>query len=177
MSGDPVEQKVAAALEALGIEGHELMACDPELADTALFCARYGVALEDSANAILVASKKPAGQLALCVALATTRLDVNRAVRKAMGVKRLSFASAELTREVTGMLIGGVTPFGLPAGLPILVDARVMARARVVVGGGGRSTKLQLPPSELLKIPDLRVVEDLARPIPAPQPAGEASDG
>ena len=100
-----MEQKVAAALEALGIEGHEVLECDPELADTALFCARYGVSLEDSANAILVASKKPAGQLALCMVLATTRLDVNRAVRKAMGVKRLSFASAEQTREVTGMLI------------------------------------------------------------------------
>ena len=172
MSGDPVEQKVAAALEALGIEGHEVLECDPELADTALFCARYGVSLEDSANAILVASKKPAGQLALCMVLATTRLDVNRAVRKAMGVKRLSFASAELTREVTGMLIGGVTPFGLPADLPILVDARVMTRERVVVGGGSRSTKLLLSPAELLKIPGLRVIEDLAKPM-----SQEVTDG
>ena len=99
-------------LDALGAE-YQAIECDPNLADTADFCAAYGYALDESANAILIASKRPPGQFALCLALATTRLDVNRAVRDVMGVKKLSFATPEQTIDATGMMIGGVTPFGV----------------------------------------------------------------
>ncbi len=106
---------------------YEVMDCDPTLADTAEFCDAYGVDPADSANAILVASKRPAGVVAACIVLATHRLDVNHAVRDALDVKKLSFAPGELTEEVTGMELGGVTPFGLPASMRVLVDADVMA--------------------------------------------------
>lgn len=96
--------------------------------------------------------------------LATTRLDVNHRVRELMGQSRLSFASPEDTMRATGMLVGGVTPFGLPEGLPVYVDAAVLTRPSVVVGGGGRSSKLRLDPRELLKAPGAEVVERLARP-------------
>ena len=107
-----IELKVLAHLDALEAD-YTVMECDPELADTAAFCEAYGVAPEDSANAILVASKRPPGQYSLSLVLATTRLDVNRRVRDLMGVKKLSFANGEVTAEITDMLIGGVTPFGL----------------------------------------------------------------
>jgi len=141
---------------------YEVMECDPAYADTAAFCDRYGIDLADSANTILIAAKRPPGKIAACVALATTRLDVNRAVRDEMAVKKLSFASPELTLEVSGMEIGGVTPFGLPADLPILVDAQVMKRESIVLGGGNRSSKLRMAPDQLLGVPSLRVVEGLA---------------
>ncbi len=141
---------------------HSVMACDPEYADTAAFCERYGIDPADSANTILIASKRPPGHVAACVALATTRLDVNRAVRDKMGVKKLSFASADLTLELSGMEIGGVTPFGLPVDMAILVDSAVMGREEIVLGGGNRTSKLRMAPSELLKIPNLEVVEGLA---------------
>ena len=115
------EARVRAALDALGAD-YEVLPCDPELADTHAFCAHYGISLEDSANAILVASKKEPRVFSVNLVLATTRLDVNHAVRRLMGVKRLSFATAEQTMEITGMMIGGVTPFGLPNDLPIYVD-------------------------------------------------------
>jgi prolyl-tRNA editing enzyme YbaK/EbsC (Cys-tRNA(Pro) deacylase) len=156
-----IERRVAETLKAAGVE-YEKITCDPELADTALFCERYGVALEDSANAILVTSKKPPPQYALCLVLATTRLDVNHAVRDLMGVKRLSFASPEETVSTTGMLVGGVTPFGVSADLPVYVDARVMTRPSIVIGGGSRSSKIRLAPSALAKLPNVRVVEGLA---------------
>ena len=156
-----IETRVREHLDALGVQ-YEALACDPELADTAKFCERYGVALEDSANAIVVVSKRPKGQHACCILLATTRLDVNRAVCAAMGVKRASFADADQTRELTGMLIGGVTPFGLAQPLPILIDAAVLQRQSVVVGGGSRSLKIRLPPDALTRLPDARVVEGLA---------------
>ncbi len=158
---DP-EALVEDALARLGVV-HEVMPCDPAAADTAVFCARYGIAPEDSANTILVASKREPRRYAACVALATTLLDVNHKVRELLGEKRLSFANAEETVALTGMLVGGVTPFGLPAGLPVFVDEAVMARPSVILGGGGRSTKLKLAPAELLRLPDARVVPGLAR--------------
>lgn len=152
---------VIADLERLGL-GYEVMDCDPALADTAEFCAAYGIALEESANAILIASKKPAGQYAVGVALATTRLDVNGVVRRKLGVRKLSFASADVTRELTGQEIGGVTIFGLPDGLPVWLDARVLERDRVVVGAGSRTAKIILDPRQLDGLDGYEFVDDLA---------------
>jgi prolyl-tRNA editing enzyme YbaK/EbsC (Cys-tRNA(Pro) deacylase) len=157
-----VETTVLAALDAAGIP-HSTMEVDPALADTADFCAHYGVAPEDSANCIVVASRDDPPHLAACVVLATQRLDVNRTVRRRLGVKKASFAPPELTREVTGMTMGGVTPFGLPDGLPLWVDPAVMARDEIVVGGGSRSLKLRVAPEALLAAGG-EVVEALARP-------------
>lgn len=158
---------VAAALERHDLP-HEIMACDPELADTEAFCAAYGIDPRDSANTILVASRKPAGVDAACVALATTRLDVNHRVRHLLEVRKLSFASAEATIDRTGMMIGGVTPFGLPDDLRILVDAAVMTRPEIVLGGGNRSTKLRVEPAVLEALPTVEVIEDLALPMESP---------
>lgn len=156
-----VEQAVLDALESLGAS-YETVRIDPDLADTAAFCERYGYALDESANAILVASRKPEGRFAVCLALATTRLDVNHAVRDLLEVRKLSFASPEVTREVTGMEIGGVTPFGLPEGLEIFVDARIPGLARCIVGGGSRSMKVLVDPEVFPRMPGVRVVEGLA---------------
>lgn len=143
---------------------YEALPCDPDLADTAAFCSHYGYDLAESANAILIASKRPPGRLALCVVLADTRLDVNRRVKDLLDVRKLSFASAEATADATGMLIGGVTPFGLPDSIPIYVDRRVMERSQVIVGGGSRSLKLRISPDVLRRIPNATVIEDLALP-------------
>jgi prolyl-tRNA editing enzyme YbaK/EbsC (Cys-tRNA(Pro) deacylase) len=149
-------------LEDLGIN-YEMMACDPELADTAQFCEAYGVPLEKSANAILVASRKPEGHNAVCVVLAHTRLDVNGTVRKRLGVRKVSFAPPDLTMELTGQEIGGVTIFGLPNGLPVWLDSRIMDCDWIIVGAGSRSAKIKFDPSQLAGIEGFEVVEDLAR--------------
>ena len=155
-------REVVDALTALGIE-HELMECDPDFADTAAFCERYGIAPEDSANTIVVVGKGDPKRYVACIVLATTRLDVNGVVRRRLDVKKASFAAAEETSELTGMLIGGVTPFGLPGDLPIWVDAAVMARPSVVVGGGSRSLKVRVAPAELARLPNAEVIEGLAQ--------------
>jgi len=147
---------------------HELFSCDPALADTAAFCAAYGFAPEDSANTIVVVGKGSPPAYAACVVLATHRLDVNRVVKGRFG-RKSSFASPEETRALTGMEIGGVTAFGLPAGLPLWVDSAVMERERIVLGGGSRSWKVIAPPSILLTLPDVEVVEGLAAAAP-PRP-------
>ncbi|HEY4333211.1 MAG TPA: YbaK/EbsC family protein [Ilumatobacteraceae bacterium] len=155
------EAEVRAAVEALGVE-YDIVACDPELADTAAFCAAYGYSLDDSANTIVVIGKSDPPRYAACVVLATTRLDVNRVVRQRFGVKKASFASAEQTREITGMMIGGVTPFALPADLPIWVDSRVVERSRLLFGGGSRSCKVVGPPQLLTTQAAVEVVDGLA---------------
>jgi prolyl-tRNA editing enzyme YbaK/EbsC (Cys-tRNA(Pro) deacylase) len=152
---------VIADLERLGLT-YEVLDCDPDLADTARFCEAYGVPLDESANAILVASKKPEGHHVVCVALAHTRLDVNGAVRRKLGVRKLSFAAADVTRELTGQEIGGVTIFGLPDGLDVWLDARVLACERIVVGAGSRSAKILLDPAQLVGVAGYEFVDDLA---------------
>ncbi|HKJ11705.1 MAG TPA: YbaK/EbsC family protein [Ornithinimicrobium sp.] len=146
---------------------HSVVPCDPELADTAAFCQAYGYAAEDSANAILVVGKSAERPMVCCVVLATTRLDVNSAVRKRLGTRRASFAGAEETIERSGgMQIGGVTPFGLPEDVPVWVDAAVMTREQVIVGGGSRDRKILCPPSSVAALPSAEVVEGLALPLP-----------
>lgn len=152
--------------QALDGRGHyELFACDPALADTAAFCAAYGFAMEDSANTIVVIGKSNPPVYAACVVLATHRLDVNRVVKQRLGTRKASFASQDETRDLTGMAIGGVTAFGLPDGLPLWVDAAVMARERIVLGGGSRSWKVIATPSILLTLPGVEVVEGLASAV------------
>jgi prolyl-tRNA editing enzyme YbaK/EbsC (Cys-tRNA(Pro) deacylase) len=159
---DPVEARVRSIVAAWAGEGASVVDCDPALADTAAFCEAYGYAPADSANAILVVGKSDPPSYAVCVVLATTRLDVNGAVRRRLGVRKASFAPADVTTAITGMAIGGVTPVGLPAGLPLWIDHRVVERERIVLGGGSRACKVVAPPAFLVSMPGADVVDDLA---------------
>jgi prolyl-tRNA editing enzyme YbaK/EbsC (Cys-tRNA(Pro) deacylase) len=158
-----LDSQVLQSLRAHSVK-YEVLACDPDLADTAAFCQHYGFELEQAANTILISSKKvePA-KYAVCVVLGTTRLDVNQKVSELLSVKRLSFADAEVTQQITGMMIGGVTVFGI-TDLPIYIDSAVMLQPLVVMGGGNRSSKLLLNSSELMKLPNAQIIQELAKP-------------
>lgn len=119
---------------------------DPDLADTANFCAAYDVAMEASANCVVVAAKRgQAVTMAACVILASTRADVNGLVRKHLDARKASFAATETAVELTGMEYGGITPIGLPADWQVLVDAAVVETPYVIVGSGRRRGKLIVP--------------------------------
>lgn len=152
---------VVAQLDSLGLT-YDIVPCDPDLADTAQFCEAYGYAPADSANAIIVVGKADPKIYAMCLVLASTRLDVNKVVRKRLGTRKASFASADETIELTAMQIGGVTPFGIATHLPLWIDDRVMERERVIIGGGTRDRKLVVPPATLVGHPQAEVVADLA---------------
>jgi prolyl-tRNA editing enzyme YbaK/EbsC (Cys-tRNA(Pro) deacylase) len=164
---DDDADRLALERSLAGLGDHELFPCDPALADTAAFCTAYGFAMEDSANTIVVVGKGDPPRYAACVVLATHRLDVNRVVRARLGSRKASFASPDETMALTGQQIGGVTAFGLPDGLPLWIDAAVMARERIVLGGGSRRWKVLAPPSILLTLPGAEVVEGLANPAAA----------
>ena len=144
--------------------GHdfEVWDCDPEMADTAKFCEHYRVPPGNSANTILVRSKTGERKYAACVLLATHRLDANHTVRKKLATRKVSFASADETREMTGMEIGGVTPLALPAELPVWIDEEVMQCQYIILGGGNRTSKIKVSPMILSRISRAEVVSGLA---------------
>ena len=147
----PPGQTVISAVKSLGM-AFELIAIDPAYADTAAFCEKYGYPLDRSANTIIVASKKEPKKFAACVVLAHTQLDVNKRVRHLLGVSKASFATAEEVQAVTGMQVGGVTPFALPTEWPLYVDERIMGLEWVILGGGGRETKIKISPEVFTKL-------------------------
>ncbi len=155
---DPVIRQ----LDELGLD-YEVVPCDPALADTAAFCEAYGYSPDDSANAIVVVGKADPPVHAICLLLASTRLDVNKVVRQRLGTRKASFATADETIALTGMQIGGVTPFGTSTALPLWVDAAVMGRERLIIGGGSRDRKLLVPPATLAGHPGVEVIDGLAR--------------
>ncbi|WP_433448987.1 YbaK/EbsC family protein [Streptomyces sp. CA-142005] len=136
---------------------------DPRWADTAVFVEHYGrELLEQSANCVVVAGKRGGETtLAACVVLSTTRLDVNGVVRRRLGARKASFASMETATGETGMEYGGITPVGLPADWPLLIDSAVVDLPYVLVGSGRRRGKLLIPGKALADLPGAEVLEGL----------------
>jgi prolyl-tRNA editing enzyme YbaK/EbsC (Cys-tRNA(Pro) deacylase) len=160
MPSTAIEQQVRHVLDGLEVP-YEVIPIDADYADTAAFCERYGFPADHSVNTIIVGSKKEPKQYCACLVLATTRLDVNHTVRKLMGVSRASFASADDTIALTGMMIGGVTVFALPPELPIYIDAPIMALDYVILGGGSRALKLKVSPEVLRRLPRVSIIPAL----------------
>jgi prolyl-tRNA editing enzyme YbaK/EbsC (Cys-tRNA(Pro) deacylase) len=147
MAADEIEQRVRRVLDGLGLP-HEMVEIDPQYADTTAFCAQYGYPKEPK-------------QYCACVVRATRRVDVNHTVRKLLGVSRLSFADPEETRALTGMMLGGVTVFALPADLPIYVDEGLMSLPWIILGGGSRSLKVKISPDVFRVLPGASVTPGL----------------
>ena len=165
---DLLAPAVAAALAAprgkLPAESVGVAEIDPELADTAAFCERYGVAPGQSANCVVVAGKRD-GQtrFAACLVLATTRADVNGVVRRQLEVRKASFAATDVAVAETGMEYGGITPIGLPPQWPVFVDVAVAGCSLVVIGSGVRRSKLALPGAVLGDLPGAVILDGLGR--------------
>jgi prolyl-tRNA editing enzyme YbaK/EbsC (Cys-tRNA(Pro) deacylase) len=137
---------------------------DAGLADTAAMTDAYEVPLEISANCVVVGGRRAGDErVAACVVLATTRADVNNAVRRSLDVRKASFLVMDDAVERTGMEYGGITPVGLPGAWQLLVDSRVAASDVVIIGSGVRRSKLVLPGAAVARLPRAVVVEGLGR--------------
>jgi prolyl-tRNA editing enzyme YbaK/EbsC (Cys-tRNA(Pro) deacylase) len=165
---DLLATPVAEALTAWPGDADDVLVApiDPDLADTAAFCEAYDVGLEVSANCVIVAGRRgETVRYAACLVLATTRADVNGMVRRHLDARKCSFAPMDDAVRLTGMEYGGITPIGLPAGWPVLVDARVAVTAHVIIGSGVRHSKIALAGPALAALPGAEVIEGLAREI------------
>jgi prolyl-tRNA editing enzyme YbaK/EbsC (Cys-tRNA(Pro) deacylase) len=160
----PVAAALAELAEVIGADQVGVAEIDPELADTAAFCAEYGVGLTESANCVVVAGRRD-GQtrMAACMVLATTRADVNGLVKRELDVRKASFAAMGDAVELTGMEYGGITPIGLPTAWPVLVDEAAATQPRVIIGSGVRRSKLTLSGAALARLPAARVLAGLGR--------------
>lgn len=142
----------------------EVAAIDPDLADTQALVEATDVTLEESANCIVVLGRRgETRRVAAALVLATTRADVNTTIRKSLDVRKASFMPMDRAVAETAMEFGGITPVGLPPGWPVLVDSRVVAADRVVIGSGIRGSKLRLPGAAVAQLPGVTVIEGLAR--------------
>ena len=140
-------------------DGLWVSAIDPDLADTAAFCEHYGIGLDISANCVVVEARRADRTWhAACLVLATTRADVNGIVRKHLGARKISFASMDTAVSLSGMEYGGITPVGLPADWPILVDTNVVDQSRVIIGSGIRGSKLLAATPVLAALPKAEVL-------------------
>jgi prolyl-tRNA editing enzyme YbaK/EbsC (Cys-tRNA(Pro) deacylase) len=164
---DLLAAPVATALVSWTSPGQVLVAeIDPDLADTAAFCAAYDVPPAASANCVVVTGKRDGEQRwAAAMVLATTRADVNGVIRRRVDVRKISFAPMAEAVERTAMEYGGITPIGLPAGWPVLIDAAVVAAGPVVIGSGLRRSKLVVEGAALAALPGAEVIDGLAVPV------------
>jgi prolyl-tRNA editing enzyme YbaK/EbsC (Cys-tRNA(Pro) deacylase) len=151
---------IAAPIRPYLQDGLWVSAIEPDLADTAAFCEHYDIGLDVSANCVVVEARR-ADRVwyAACVVLATTRADVNGIVRKHLGARKISFAPMDDAVTLTGMEYGGITPVGLPADWPLLIDANVVEQERVVIGSGIRGSKLLAGTEVLATLPNAEVLD------------------
>ncbi|MDR1186440.1 MAG: hypothetical protein LBK95_03110 [Bifidobacteriaceae bacterium] len=140
-------------------------AIDPALSDTAALTEGLGLAPEASINCVVVSGRRAGVQrIAGAAVRATSRADVNGAVRRLLDVRKASFLPVDSAVAETGMEYGGITPIGLPEGWRVLIDRQVIDGGPAIVGAGVRQAKLILPGSVLATLPGAEVIDGLALP-------------
>lgn len=144
------------------VEEIQVTEIDPEFADSAKFCERYEIDPAAGVNCVIaVAIRGENRTFAACLIPVNCRADLNNVARKTLGARRVSFAPLEEVIRETGMEYGGITPIGLPASYPILIDSRIAELERLIIGGGFRKSKISLPGKALAELPNAKVIENL----------------
>ena len=92
-------------------------------------------------------------------------------LRTLLGVTRLSLPDADEAREVTGYERGAITPFAASRAWPVVVDASIVGRPRVAIGGGARGVNLHLAADDLIRA-TRATVADVTAPDDRPLAGG-----
>ena len=137
---------------------------DPNLSDTAAFCENYQIPLNQAANCVVLEAKHADKTwFAACVIPGNTRADINGLVRRTLDARKVSFAPMEKAVAQTEMEYGAITPIGLPSNWPLLIDKAVVDSEYVIIGSGIRKSKLVVPGNILASIPNVQVLNALAK--------------
>lgn len=86
------------------------------------------------------------GELTVCLVPAAAQLDT-----RALG-KRVALAPPQRAEKVTGMVTGGISPFGQRRRLPTLVDESALEQPAIYVSGGRRGLEIAIAPAALLEL-------------------------
>lgn len=157
---DLVAEPTRNLVKELGLQNVMVGAIDDSLADTAAFCEHYDIGMDVSANCVIVEAKRGENVwYVACMVLSTTRADINGAVRRHLDARKISFAPMDTATSLTGMMYGGITPIGLPADWPIIIDTRVDATERMIIGSGLRKSKILVPGNLLATLPNATVLD------------------
>jgi Ala-tRNA(Pro) deacylase len=155
----PVWERVQTLLAAHGIKSREIEHPAVTTADDA--ATLRGTPLAIGGKAILL---RPGDKgFCLCVLSAATELD-SKLVRKALGVRRLRFATPEELLELTGLVPGTVPPFGEPV-LPfqLYADRAMVAQPEIAFTAGRPDRSLVIAIGDYVRIAGPRVLP-FARP-------------
>lgn len=156
---DLVGEPTKASLEANKLEDVLVTEIDPELSDTQAFCDEFGVSLDMAVNCVIVEARRADKTwYAACMIPATVRADINGIVRRELGARKISFAPMDKAVTLSGMAYGGISPIGLPADWPILVDSAAAALPHAVIGSGIRKSKLLVSGKLLASLPNAKVM-------------------
>ncbi len=114
--------------------------------------AQRGVVKEEMVKSILLRERKKHRYVMACVT-GETRLDP-RAVRANLPPdwKRLSFATAEEIRVVTGCVQGAIAPLCLPPKVPVFFDEAIARCAKVNISSGDPMAGLELKTQDLINL-------------------------
>jgi Cys-tRNA(Pro) deacylase len=83
----------------------------------------------------------------------------SEAISAHFGGGSVRFADAQQVRTATGYSIGGVTPFDLPRGLPVLADSALSRYEVVYPAAGTPASMVRVRPDELFELSGAQVAE------------------
>jgi prolyl-tRNA editing enzyme YbaK/EbsC (Cys-tRNA(Pro) deacylase) len=147
--------KVTELLDSLAIPYRVLPHSEPVFTVEAA-AAQRGVVKEEMVKSILLKDRD--GRHVMACVPGEAKLDP-QAVRAVLGEpwKRLSFASADEIRAVTGYVQGAVAPLCLPAGVPVVMDETFATLARCNISSGDPMAGLELAAPDLIRAAGARL--------------------
>lgn len=137
---------------------------DPKYAGGLELCEKYNIDSMKGANCLVVNGIRGQNKtFAACLVPVGYRYDMSGVVRKAMNARQVSVAPLEFVLSKTQMEYGSITPIGLPEEWLLFIDPMVLKNEHIIVGGGLIKSKLLIPSSVLLDIPNAIILEGLAK--------------
>ncbi|SNS44492.1 Cys-tRNA(Pro) deacylase, prolyl-tRNA editing enzyme YbaK/EbsC [Micrococcales bacterium KH10] len=139
-------------------------AINPAVSDTAAMSDEYRIDMHLSVNCVLVAGKREGKERNAAVAVrASRRADINGAIRRMLAVRKASFVPVDRAVQDSEMEYGGITPLGLGAEWPVLLDLDIAHDPSwIVLGSGVRRSKLALPGTTLAALSGTHCVAGIA---------------
>lgn len=151
-SGTPALRAVLADGAVHFVHEH---AADPTARDLGMASARaLGVEPARVFKTLVV----DAGELVVGVVPVDQHLDL-KALAKVVGAKKAALADAPRAERSTGYVVGGISPLGQRTRLRTVVDSSALAHSTVFVSAGKRSLKLELAPSDLVRLTGATVAD------------------